>query len=340
MAQISVIIPVYQAEDFLEECLDSVLGQTFQDLEVIAVDDGSTDESSQILADRAKLDPRLKVLRQDNAGQAAARNKALAQSTAPWICFVDSDDRIHPQMLEILYHAVQSSGCPVSQCRMSEGTDCPEEFQQDALPTYSLLTMDEATLERMYRNARYPGWVACAKLIRRDLVEGYPFRQGRVYEDNEAVCHWLVAGKTMADIPQELYFYRTNPASTTKGPFTLKQLDYLWALESILAFYNSLGWLELRERFLELYVQASSSYVYAVRNELHLPDRARQVEQDTLRFLKRQGIHLSTCQKEFMLDAMHPHLSKVYWPVAGLARTYRSDGLSGCVRKVKRWCKK
>lgn len=340
MAQISVIIPVYQAEEFLEECLDSVLGQTFQDLEVIAVDDGSTDRSGEILARRAQQDSRLRVVRQENGGQASARNHALDLAAGAWVCFVDSDDLIHPKMLEVLHRAAVTSGCPISQCRMVEGKECPEEFQQEQADTYSVLTMDENTLERMYRNARYPGWVACGKLIRREVVEVHRFQAGRVYEDNEAVCHWLHAAKTLADVPLALYFYRTNPNSTTKGAFSLKQLDYLWALEGIMAFYGGLGWMELRERFLELYVQATSSYVYAVKNELHLPGRARQVERDTKRFLRQQGIRLSTCQREFMLDAMHPGMAKVYWPVVGIARTYRSDGLAGCARKIRKWCKK
>lgn len=336
MDRISVIIPVYQAEEFLDACLDSVLGQSFRELEVIAVDDGSTDRSWEILTRRAGLDPQLRILRQENRGQGAARNRGVDTASGEWVCFVDSDDLVHPKMLESLYRAAVTSGCAIAQCRMAEGRDCPQDFLREQPDTYSLLPMDENTLERLHRDGRYPGWVACGKLIRRDIVRARPFQEGRVYEDNEAVCHWLVKAGSLADVPLALYFYRTNPDSTTKSAFSLKKLDYLWALEHIMAFYGSLGWESLEERFLELYVQAVGSFYSGVKNDLGLPRRAWRMERDSRRFLRENGIRLSTSQREFLLDIMHPGLAKIYWPAAGAVRTYRSEGLTGVAAKIRK----
>lgn len=332
--RISVIVPVYQAEEYLEGCLDSVLGQSFLDHEVIAVDDGSTDGSWAILSRRAEKDPRLRIVRQENRGQGAARNRGLELASGDWVCFVDSDDLIHPDMLAILYRAAADSGCGVVQCRMVEGAACPPDFLRAREGAYTLRVMDEKNLEDLLREGMYPGWVACAKLLRRDIVSARPFQEGRVYEDNEAVCHWLIAAGSLADVPQDLYFYRTNPDSTTKSAFSLKKLDYLWALEHIMAFYGGLGFLGLREKFLELYVQAVANCYCGVRNTLKLPKRARQVERDARRFLKEQGLRLSSGQREYMLDVMHPGRARVYWPVAGAVRTLRTEGLAGAARKA------
>ena len=105
MPEISVIVPVYKAEAYLHACIDSILSQTFSDFELILVDDGSPDGCGAICDDYASRDGRVQVIHQENQGQAAARNCALAVAGGEWICFVDSDDAVHPQMLERLRQA-------------------------------------------------------------------------------------------------------------------------------------------------------------------------------------------------------------------------------------------
>ena len=102
MPEISVIVPVYKAEAYLHACIDSILSQTFSGFELILVDDGSPDGCGAICDDYAARDSRVRVIHQENQGQAAARNHALAAAKGDWVCFVDSDDAVHPQMLERL----------------------------------------------------------------------------------------------------------------------------------------------------------------------------------------------------------------------------------------------
>ena len=99
MPEISVIVPVYKAEAFLADCIDSILSQTFSDFEIILVDDGSPDNSGRICEEYAAKYACIRVLHQENQGQAAARNHALTHAQGQWICYVDSDDLIHPRML-------------------------------------------------------------------------------------------------------------------------------------------------------------------------------------------------------------------------------------------------
>lgn len=337
MPEISVIIPVYRAESYLAACLDSVLGQSFRDLEVIAVDDGSPDSCWEILTAYAARDSRVRPFRQENAGQATARNFGLRQARGQWLCFVDSDDAIHPRMLELLHRGATESGCSICQCRMLENPEFPQGFDGPRRGEYTVLPMDEGTLAELLDRGEYPGWVSCAKLLRRELVEGYPFQESRVYEDNEAVCRWIVAAGRIADIREELYFYRTNPDSTTKGRFSEKSLDYLWALESILLFYQGLGWGSVVQRFLERYGEAAVSCCYGLKVTLERPQAARQTAKNTRRFLHRSGLRLPPEREAELLELTHPRLARLYWPVHGAAATLRQEGLGGLGRKLRKF---
>ena len=338
MPEISVIVPVYKAEDYLHACVDSILSQTVSDFELILVDDGSPDGCGAICDDYAARDSRVRVIHQENQGQAAARNHALSIAKGEWVCFVDSDDAVHPQMLERLGQAAAESGAAMSMCRMLEAPEMPEDFSSPVEVSWELLSMEEESLVALFDAGDYPGWVACAKLIRRELVQSHPFCPGRVYEDNEAVCHWIYGAKTIASIPHSLYFYRTNPGSTTQSRFSMKKLDYLWALEGIIRFYSSVGYTTLRERFGTLYAEEAAGDYHRVRYELNDPKAARDIEKAARR-LGRE-IPFTKAQFEIMFSAMHPKLTRLYWPLEGAARTLREDGVSGLIRKVGKHLRK
>jgi hypothetical protein len=247
---------------------------------------------------------------------------------------VDSDDLIHPQMLELLYEAAMSGDAPISMCQMLEAETLPEDFCNPLESKFEVLTMDEQTLLRLHDADAYPAWVACAKLIRRDLVEAYPFREGRVFEDNEAVCRWVCGGKKLATMDHKLYFYRTNQGSTTKSSFSIKKLDYLWALESIIRYYSSLGFEQMRQRFLTRYVDAVVSSCNGLRYMLGQEAAVKDVEKQFRKFAGEQKLKLTQAQIEALLDATHPKLIKLYWPAAAAARILREQGISGMTKKI------
>ena len=124
---ISVIIPVYNCEKYIETCVDSVLNQTFTDFEIILVDDGSPDDSGKLCDQLSEKNNKIVVLHQKNQGQAAARNNGVKIARGEWLHFVDSDDLIHPQMLEILYGAVDEN-TQISMCDLCKAHICPEGF--------------------------------------------------------------------------------------------------------------------------------------------------------------------------------------------------------------------
>ena len=127
MPKISVIVPVNNVEKYLHECIYSILAQTFTDFELILINDGSLDNSGAICDEYANKDKRITVIHQENQGQAAARNTAIAIAKGEWIHFVDSDDLIHPQMLELLYGAVDES-TQISMCGVYQGSNLSESF--------------------------------------------------------------------------------------------------------------------------------------------------------------------------------------------------------------------
>ena len=335
MPKISVIVPVYRAEAYLAACVDSILSQTFGDFEVFLVNDGSPDNCGAICDAYGEKDSRVRVIHQENQGQAAARNHALEKAVGDWICFVDSDDLIHPRMLQRLYEAAEENQA-VSMCRMLEDTRLPEDFFREPEGQQEVLVMDEQTLVRLYDREEYPSWVACAKLIPRAVIERHPFCQGRVYEDNEAVCHWVQGAGKLVRLEDAMYFYRTNPGSTTQQGFTLKKLDYLWALENIIRFYGSVSYLDMKQRFALRYGRELVNCSNGLRYELQQPERIRELEKNARRFLREQKLTLPPELREQLLDAMHPRLIRLYWPVKGAVRTLRREGIPGLLKKINR----
>lgn len=320
MPEISIIVPVYRAEKYLNDCVDSILRQTFSNFELVLIEDGSPDLSGAICDEYAQRDERVRVIHQPNQGQAAARNHALPMTQGKWLCYVDSDDTIHPQMLEHLYRAAVESGAGISMCQFLEAEEQPADYERPVDFSYELLNMDEKTLTQLHDRDLYPGWVACAKLIRRECVEGYPFQTGRVYEDNEAVTRWLLPAKTLAMLPAKLYFYRANPDSTTKSRFSLKRMDYLWALESMIGYFESVGYHTLAQRFLKRYVEAAASACYGVRQELNRPELVNGILSDVKKFLRREKMKLTRQERLSLLEAAHPNAMGRFWKAAEKVR--------------------
>lgn len=336
MAEVSIIVPVYRAEAYLAACVDSILAQTFRDFELYLVDDGSPDGCGAICDAYAQRDSRIHVIHQENRGQAAARNRALEQTNAEWVCFVDSDDLIHPQMVRRLYDGALEHHAGISLCPMVEAPEVPQDFYAEPMGNLEVLEINQDTLVSLYDRGEYPAWVACAKLIRREYVLAHPFCEGRVYEDNEAVCHWVCRSGKLVRLKDAMYYYRTNPDSTTQSRFSLKKLDYLWALEQLIRFYGDVGYPAMQERMVHKYAWELANCWESLTYLLHRPELARQVERQGRRFAREMGLRFCREDRERMLGAMHPKLIQLYWPVKGALETLRGGGIGGILQKIRK----
>ena len=235
MPQISVIVPVYRVEPYLRRCVDSVLRQRFSDFELILVDDGSPDGCPAICDAYASADDRVMVIHQPNGGLSAARNAGLdwvfAHSDSQWITFIDSDDWVHPQYLELLFSAVMEQDVHVGICGyIQTGGETPEPFPE--IPPAALWNTEDFYTERT-TNAT----IACAKLYRKSCFQTMRYPVGKLHEDEYTTYQILFDRKTLAVIDAPLYFYYHNPGSITNTPWTPRRMEVLEAFDAQLAYF-------------------------------------------------------------------------------------------------------
>lgn len=239
MAQISVIMPIYNAEAYLRRAVDSILKQTFSDFELLLVDDGSTDGSGEICDGYVRQDGRVRVLHQENAGVCVARNNGLdwvyANSGSQWLMFVDSDDWIHPELLQRLLDAAVELNVKISACGYwetgGEEITVPPESLEPALWTPS----------DFYRQRFINATVPWAKLYHRSCYETIRCPVGK-YLDDEFVTYRLLFGQEkLAVMSAPLYAYFINPTGITKRPWQPKLLDAWEAYEQQITYFRQRG---------------------------------------------------------------------------------------------------
>lgn len=267
---ISVVVPVYNAEQYLHQCIDSILNQTFTDFELILVDDGSQDNSGAICDQYAEKDNRIIVIHQENKGQAAARNVAISKAKGEWIHFVDSDDLIHPQMLEILYTAAMNEKCDMSVCMRVSQDKLPLNFFQEQQLNVCTININEVTLKKLFFSDTSSYWVVWAKLIKKAIVASNLFTEGKIFEDNAVVCKWLYDANKIAMCNNVMYFYRTENSSTVRSAFSIKKLDYLWALEEQILFYKHLRYEDMIKLVINTHIDFAISKLKFIENSKQL----------------------------------------------------------------------
>ena len=240
MPKVSVIVPVYNAEKFLVRCLDSILGQSLRDIEVICVDDGSPDNSIEILNRYAAADSRMKVIRQQNKRQGGARNTGLDAASGEWIGFVDSDDYIDLDFYEKLYGAAIDSGADVACCGLVKHR--PRYDKHEALYRSARVA---AGLQDRFSLCNCPTqFYPVNKIYRRSMIEAAAlrFREHVAFEDIEFVSRALYAASSVVGVPDTAYHYVYNGSSTINGAETSrKQLDRYTARKAFVEFADRIG---------------------------------------------------------------------------------------------------
>lgn len=264
---ISVIIPVYKCEKYIEACVNSILNQTFSDFEIILVDDGSPDNSGKLCDELAEKHNNITVIHQENQGQATARNNGVKVSRGEWLHFVDSDDSLHPETLKHLYYAATENNVKLSMCSAIQEEKIPEDFNSHKEVKFNTLQMTEDNILNLCKNEKYYYWVVWGKLIHKSIYKKYPLTQGRIYEDNAIVCKWLHEAKTVAITDAPLYFYYINTTGTTKKAFTEKQLDVLWAFKEQIDFFYSVDFKKMTEHLCSYYFEISANMYYRAKTE-------------------------------------------------------------------------
>ena len=224
--EISIIVPVYKVEKYLNECIDSILAQTFTDFELILVDDGSPDNCPALCDAAAEKDSRIRVIHQQNKGLSGARNAGIEIARGNWLSFIDSDDSIDRTFCEKLYHAVKKYGTKmaVSNILYLEA-DGSVSVYKDLPLRDEVLTREEYA----HRIRSTPLVHATTKLYSRDIFETFRFPVGKLYEDACILPDLLEKITETVCVAEPLYHYRINPASIMHRKVTLKNLEEVHA---------------------------------------------------------------------------------------------------------------
>ena len=246
---ISVIIPVYNVEKYLEQCVRSVIGQTYKNLEIILVEDCSTDESKKICDMLKKIDNRIIVIENDkNRGLSYARNAGIKTAKGKYISFIDSDDYVSKYFIERLYNLCKSNNCDISQCSY-------EIFNNDILPTQKDKSNEDVKFDENVKSGKeviynmYKGKdavavvnsiIMCNKLYSKKIFDNIQFPVGHINEDEAVIYKIYYYTDRVAITKDSLYYYRkdVNNDSITSAKFSLKNLYYINILEQRDEFFK------------------------------------------------------------------------------------------------------
>lgn len=230
MAKISVIVPVYKVEKYLDSCVQSVLSQTVSDFELILVDDGSPDQCPVFCDQWAEKDSRIRVIHKKNGGLSDARNAGLDVMTGAYVCFADSDDVLHPQYLQVLMALLESTGADIAACHydffkeendwFAETVDIDEEMRK-----YQQTSGEEILADFSNHCRRVSLISQCMKLYKKEIFDGLRMEVGRVQEDSLVLPYVLRRAKRIVKMKLPLYHWRVTPGSISRSGFNRQEFD-------------------------------------------------------------------------------------------------------------------
>ncbi len=267
MPKISVIVPVYNTEQYLIGCLDSVLKQTFQDVEIICVNDGSTDDSTTLLAHYQAQDKRFKVVTQANQGLAAARNAGLDVAKGKWICFLDSDDALPPNALKTLATVAEKTGYPIVASRKRLTMDEYNQAQNAVEGEPKFQYCEGAGLKDFVRDNKIFS-SSCNKLFAASLFRKQRFTKGMLFEDWPVMTILFGQVEKYATTEIPCYVYRQDNQSITRSSFSEKKVQgYVQGIRMVYDAYKNTDKLGLARRRMAVAVKMLVNKVYRAQDK-------------------------------------------------------------------------
>ena len=292
MACVTVIVPVYNVEPYIKRCVDSILSQTFEDFEIVLIDDGSTDKSGTICEEYAKKDARIIAIHQNNQGLSAARNSginwAVDNSNSKWISFVDSDDWVHIKYLENLYKAVFDTGLSVAVC------DYIRSNGEEIVIDDSKLNVRTIKPEDLYC-ANYVRFItAWGKIYKKSDFKNLRYPLGKIHEDEFITWKLMLKHSEIAAVEQFLYAYYVNDTGIIRSKWSINRLSALDAFE------ERLIWFSKNPKYSEAHSDLHKKYLwhilYAVKQLKQTPERKKElseVNRKLRKFLKIEKMSIS-----------------------------------------------
>lgn len=264
MEKISIVVPIYNVEKYIRKSVDSLLKQTYKNIEIILVDDGSPDRCGEICDEYATTDNRVIVIHKKNGGLSDARNAGIEIACGQYISFIDSDDYVAPHYCEILYKHLKENSADISICSFQsfyEGEDCQEKISDDVEVMDSNLA-----LKSLYNNVEGYGQsmhVAWGKLYKKELFNIIKYPVGKINEDEFVIHHLYGMANKVVLNKSILYYYLQRDNSIMGQPFSEKRFDSLEALMDRIIYFQNRGLKELKQK-------TCMQYNYFIRDNYYL----------------------------------------------------------------------
>ena len=233
---ISIIVPIYNVQKYLDRCMKTLLNQTYRNIEIILVDDESPDECPKMCEEYTKIDQRVKVIHKKNGGLGFARNSGLEIAQGKYIIFVDSDDYINVNMVETLYFLLSENNADMSMCSFEYVTDRGENSIVYSNPVKNELLSKIEILNKLLEDKSWYYVVAWNKLYKKEIWHNLRYPVGYIHEDAAVVHRVFCQCNLVATTEKKLYYYRQVPGSLMNSGRNIKSLDKYMAIADRLVF--------------------------------------------------------------------------------------------------------
>lgn len=249
---ISVVVPIYNVEKYLNKCIEGLLNQDYSNLEIILVDDGSTDSSGKIVDEYKEKNKNIKVIHKENGGLSSARNAGLKEAIGKYIIFIDSDDWIDTKMISTLFNLIKENDADISICSFlrTNGSDGAFKYTNPQIKTF---TNKEALMQLYNDDCLTEFVVAWNKLYNIELFKNIKYPEGKIHEDEFTTYKLLYNAKKIVYTNEKLYNYRITPNSIMNKAFNPNRLYVLEAFKERTEFAKNIGYDEFYIKTLRRY---------------------------------------------------------------------------------------
>jgi glycosyltransferase involved in cell wall biosynthesis len=323
MPKVSIIVPIFNVEQYLHKCIDSLLAQSLQDIEIILVDDGSKDSSEEICDEYDKKDKRIVVIHKINGGLSSARNAGIRIASGEYLGFVDGDDWVDTNMYEVLYELCNENNADIGTCKISRNDKSVNNVKQGNKFNIEILNKEKA-IHRMYEG-KLTGFSACNKLFEKKIFFNILFPEGRAYEDAAIMYRLYDYANCIVYVDEPFYHYIFRDNSITTGNFSEKRFDIVLNYQEAYS-YMELNYPCLCERLNQLYFSSLYGMFTDLISENSLIDRNNYLNK-VIQLMKENNNRIL---KSSIIPIKYKFISQllIHFPVFGVL-TYRMKKLIG-----------
>ena len=307
---ISVIVPIYKVEPYIRQCIDSIINQTYKNLEIILVDDGSPDGCPQICDEYATKDTRVIVIHKENGGLSSARNAGLEIATGDYIAFVDSDDWLDFTMYERLYDVAVKTDSDITTCGIKYH-DASSEIES-SLDTGSVIEWEKyEAIKKLITpvyNIRFEVW---NKLFKSSLIRNIRFKEGQVYEDVYFDRIVFLNANKIVTLNTNLYYYRVSRPGNTNSSFTERKLQIFKELDDFIYELNHIGHSDIGYIYLCYAIETCMSFYIAANKLAKSPMIVKKLFSQYIVMYSKLKLRTIFFNPRYVLFRLSPSLYKI-----------------------------